>query len=78
MLEPELKGWDGQAFTLQQFDLAEEIVRVLGEKNYHEIMYGGMIEAVEVFKIPAWITNLGRNVTVEHLLFMDIFGPLLR
>ncbi len=75
-LESELKGWDGQAFTLQQFDLAEEIIKVLSEKGYHEVIYGSMIEVVEGFKIPEGVTNLGRNVTVEHLLFMDIFNIL--
>ena len=77
-LELELKGWSGEAHNFQQFYLAEEIVKELVDKGYKQIHYGEMIEAMEGFKMPEGQTNLGRNVTVEHLLFMDIFNLLSR
>lgn len=75
-LEAELKGWDGQACTIKQYDLLEEIRNILQAQGYHEVFYPDMIEVVPGFEIPQGKEELGRNVTVEHLIFMDIFNIL--
>lgn len=75
-LEPELKGWDCQACTIEQYDLLEEMRNVLQVQGYHEVFYRDLIEVAPGFDIPEGKEKLGRNVTVEHLLFMDIFDIL--
>jgi len=75
-LEPNLKGWTGQAFTIEQYDLLEEMRSMLQAQGYHEVFYRDLIEVVPGFEIPEGKEEWGRNVTIEHLLFMDIFDIL--
>jgi hypothetical protein len=73
-LDPYLEGFDNGTCIKQQFDLNEEIDAILNKKGYTRLEYRNMIEAVPGFKMPkTHVEKLGHNVTVEHLLFMDLF-----
>lgn len=73
-LVPYLTGINNITCTKEQFYLNEKIKAVLKKKGYISLDYRDMIEAVPGFKMPEnLIQKYGPNVTVEHLLFMDIF-----
>ncbi|MFA6534870.1 MAG: hypothetical protein WCS92_01295 [Candidatus Babeliales bacterium] len=73
-MSPVLRDADNQAYTKKQFALHEKISSVLIKNGYYEIGYADMHETVEGFKMPGGVTIFGPNVTVEHLLFMDLFN----
>ena len=70
---PYLTGFAGMGYVKRSFVLHEEITKVFKSKGYHELNYPEMIEVPDWFIMPEGVTHLGPNVTVEHLLFMDIF-----
>jgi len=74
-LVPYLAGIDNSTCLKQQVALEEKIKAILKKKGYIRLEYPDMNEAVSGFKIPEnLIEKFGPNVTVEHLLFMDLFN----
>lgn len=72
-----------QPYTKSQLRLHEKIAASLTGKGYIELRDVDMDEAVEGFKMPGDIVSLGHgmpifghNVTVELLLFKDIYNIL--
>ena len=72
-MTPVLDGFGGQPYTLEQAALNDKISAILSNKGYVELGYADINEVVEGFKMPEGVTLFGPNVTVEHLLFVDIF-----
>jgi hypothetical protein len=73
-IDRNLKGYSGLGYILNQGDLYyEQIAPILTKKGYTELSYADMHEAVEGFEMPPDVTIFGHNVTVELLLFADIF-----
>lgn len=70
---PVLYGKSPMPHTKKQFLLHNEIFNFFDKKGYCRLELDDVNEVVEGFKIPKSITTLGPNVTVEHLLFLDIF-----
>ncbi len=69
-----LNGFSGEGYIIPQGNLHWEIAEIFNKKGYHELTYADIIETVEGFNMPEGVTIFGPNVTVEHLLFVDIFG----
>ncbi len=72
-MTPVLDGFSNHPYTKKQFVLHDKISSVLNKKGYHELEYVDISEAVEGFKMPEGVTIFGPNVTVEDLLFADLF-----
>lgn len=72
-MSPLLEGSSGQPYTKKQADLHDEVAAIFNEKGYQELMYADLTETVAGFQMPKGITIFGPNVTVELLLFADIF-----
>ncbi len=74
-IDPCLKGSSGLGYILEQGNLYyEKISPILTQKSYTELEYADMHEAVGGFQMPEGITKFGRNVTVELLLFEDLYN----
>ena len=74
-IDPHLTGSSGLGYILEQGNLYyEKISPILTQKSYTELEYADMHETVEGLKMPEGVTKFGRNVTVEHLLFIDVLG----
>ncbi len=73
-MDPVLRGFDGQPYTKKQYALNDKISSVLTQKGYTELSYADMEETVEGFKMPEGVTIFGHNVTVELLLFEDLYS----
>ena len=72
-MTPELDGFDGQPYTKGQLELYNKICAILGEKRYRELTYSETTEVVEGLNMPENVTVFGSQVTVESLLFRDVF-----
>ena len=75
---PYLTGFAGKGLVMRMWDLHDEITKVLKEKGYSEIDYTEFIQVPDWFVMPEEKKDLGPNVTVEHLLFMDVFDLCLK
>lgn len=67
-------GGPGLEYSMGQYDLSEQIISILTKEGYQELGYSDMNEVIKDLKMPDELTPLGSQVTVEHLLFMDIFN----
>ena len=72
-MTPMLRNTDNQPYTKKQYALHEKITAVLTKKGYTELSYADMEETVAGFKMPEDVTIFGHNVTVELLLFEDLY-----
>jgi hypothetical protein len=72
-MTPILRNADNQPYTKKQYALHDKISAVLAQKGYTELSYADMEETVEGFKMPEGVTIFGHNVTVELLLFEDLY-----
>ncbi len=73
-MTPVLRDADNQPYTKKQYALHDKISAVLAPKGYTELSYADMEETVEGFKMPEGVTIFGHNVTVELLLFVDLYN----
>lgn len=74
-LVPYLTGIDNITCTKEQFILNEKIKAILKKNGFINLDYRDMIEAIPNFKMPENLVHkFGPNITVEHLLFMDLFN----
>ncbi len=72
-MDPELDDYSEQPYTKDQASLHNKIATVFGKNGYCELKEIEVDETVEGFKMPKGITIFGPNVTVECLLFRDIY-----
>jgi hypothetical protein len=71
----DLKGIDNATCIKQQFDLNNEMIAVLCKNGYQKLELAELNEAVPGFKMPEELVyNFGPNITVDHLLFMDLLN----
>ena len=68
-----LDGFGNQPYTKEQLELEQKICDVLYAKKYQRLSDFDLEEVVEGFKMPSDVAIFGFQVTVEHLLFRDIF-----
>ena len=73
-IDPDLSGFGCSPYTKEQFALDDKIRTVLVKKGYYELNLLDMDECVHGFKMPEGVTIFGQNVTVELLLFIDIYN----
>ena len=73
-MSPTIGGFDGQPYTKKQYVLNDKISSVLTQNGYTELSFADMEETVEGFKMPKGVTIFGHNVTVELLLFEDLYS----
>ena len=72
-----LDGYDIQPYSKRQFDLHEDIIRILGNAGFTKLTLSEMNEVVEGLKFPQGVTIFGGQITVEQALFNDVFGYCL-
>ena len=73
-IEPDLGDCSNKPYTKKQLELHERISAALKKDGYIELSDEDMYEIVEKFRKPEGIK--GDNVSVNNLLFMDIYNIL--
>lgn len=69
----ELDGFDEQPYNKGQAELHDRICASLGEKRYIQLAYSEANEVISDLNMPEDVTVFGPQVTVESLLFRDVF-----
>lgn len=69
-----LTGFDGQPYTKKQYDFQEKILEILNKAGFTELSYSEINEVVCGLEFPEEVNLFGPQVTVEHVLFNDVFG----
>lgn len=76
IIEPDLGDCSDNPYTKKQQKLHEMIAADLTSKGYVELRDIDLEETIADFKMPEGVTIFGPNVTVELLLFRDIYNIL--
>jgi hypothetical protein len=71
-IEPTLDGYSGMPYIMAQYDLHENLSRILKEKNFVELRYSEIYEVLPNLRFPEDVTIFGPQVTVEYALFHDL------
>lgn len=72
-IEQNLGGFSDQAYTKQQLSLHDKIKEILVKNGYKELSYTAISEAIQEFKMPETHFWPDVYVTVDDLLFRDIY-----
>lgn len=74
-MTPILDGWcNYQAYTKSQAEFEDKIVSCLEANNYIRLTYSEINEVVPELAYPEGVTIFGSQVTVEQLLFNDVYN----
>lgn len=72
-IAPSLDEYGDEPYCKKQREFAKEVSSLLKKRGYCELSSSDMGEVVTGFEKPEGVAILGSQITVEHLLFSDLF-----
>lgn len=71
--DSDLDGFGDEPYCKGQSDLGNQITSILMKKGYTRLYLQDRNEVIAEFNMPQGVTIFGPQITVEHLLFLDLF-----
>ena len=78
IIDLELINGGDEPYSEDQAKLQEVVIKTLKSKGYYQLTFAEMEEVVRGFKMPKDVKLYGKDVTVNLLLFIDIYNTILR